>query len=620
MECDVIIIGAGLSGLTAAALLAKRGLSVTVIEAQYKPGGSCGIFKRNDVVFEQGAAMLYGFGEMGFNPHRFVFNALEEPIEVIKHDELYAINFGEHRIVFYEDMALFIEELVKVFPSERESFKRFYDDLSDLYLKVIAKTPVFTSPDIVKPEQGLKQLLSHPLAYVKFLGFMNQNTEHLLKKYFKTKEVFDFFDKLTSTYCYTTVHETPAILSSIMFVDNHFGGSYYPAGSTLNLVGKLEKVIESYDGKMMYNKEVEQILVEDHQVIGVKLDDGTVIYSKRVIHSGTVWNLYNKLIKEEADPKRVEWANSLVPTYPSLVLFALVESSVIPEDTLPIEMLVSDKTKIDEGELTAYLFSLDDSTLCPPGYQTVICIGPSFKEWPKGFKQDYHTPEYEQQKEFEQNRVLDVLERRFPSFKEHLIHVELSTPSTLNRYVLKEGGAVAGPKQQLGQHMLKRLKVKGDIQGLYHCGESTVMGTGTPAVTVSGVSAANLILRELNKQEFEYQEGMKEFVTIVEKPYRADGMKVGRNEFEDQLAKKAMKCQYCEDPICEKACPYHVPIRDINRRLSVGNVVGVRKIMQSFETCPCEHCERVGCEKACIRGNFAKPVQIHDIMTELNPQ
>ena len=58
MERDVIVIGAGISGLTAAALLAKKGFYVTVVDAQFKPGGSCGIFKRKDVGFEQGAAMI----------------------------------------------------------------------------------------------------------------------------------------------------------------------------------------------------------------------------------------------------------------------------------------------------------------------------------------------------------------------------------------------------------------------------------------------------------------------------------------------------------------------------------------------------------------------------------
>ena len=62
MKTDVIIIGAGISGLTAASLLAKRKVNVLVIDKSYNPGGSCGTFKRNNITFDQGSAMLYGFG------------------------------------------------------------------------------------------------------------------------------------------------------------------------------------------------------------------------------------------------------------------------------------------------------------------------------------------------------------------------------------------------------------------------------------------------------------------------------------------------------------------------------------------------------------------------------
>lgn len=93
MSYGTIIIGAGLSGLTAASLLAKRGLRTAVIDNNYNPGGSCGTFKRNGVIFDQGSSMLYGFGEKGFSPHRFVFNCLEEPIDMIRHDLLYVVNY-----------------------------------------------------------------------------------------------------------------------------------------------------------------------------------------------------------------------------------------------------------------------------------------------------------------------------------------------------------------------------------------------------------------------------------------------------------------------------------------------------------------------------------------------
>ena len=617
MDYDVIIIGSGISGLTAASLLAKRKLKVCVIEAQYKPGGSCGIFKRNDVVFEQGAAMIYGFNARGFSPHRFVFNALEESIDIIKHDELYAINFGEHRIVFHQDIDMFIEELAKVFPKEKENFKRFYKELSNQYMKIIAENPAFISPDAMKKEKGLKSLLKHPIEYIRFLGYMNKNTKSVLKKYFKDENVFNLFDKLTSTYCYTNVEETPAILSSVMFVDNHFGGSYYPAGSTLNLVGKLEKVIEENNGQMIYNTEVEEIIVEDNKATKVSLDNGKVISTNYIVNSGNVWNLYNKLLKNNASEEIKSWANSLEPAYPSVVLFALVKEEAIPKGTLPIEMLIGDKTKLDENEVTVYILSIDDKTLCKNGYHTIMAIGPTFKEWPKGFKNNYNTDKYREMKKIEKNRLLEILEKRFPGFKENLCHVEISTPTTLNRYVLKEGGSVAGPKQKLGQHMLKRLKAKSEINNLFNCGESTVMGTGTPAVTISGISVANLILRELGLEEFEYEKGMKNYVNIVTKPFKYEQIKIGENEYEDKLAKLALKCQFCEKPSCEKVCKNNVPIRDINRRLAVGNFYGAKNLLKNYDINPCLNCESKDCENKCIRKGFAKEVSIREINSKL---
>jgi phytoene dehydrogenase-like protein len=73
MSYDALIIGEGLSGLTANVLLAKRGLKADVTEQKHEPCGSCGIFKLPGVIFDHGFAMLYGFGEQGSNTQRFVF-------------------------------------------------------------------------------------------------------------------------------------------------------------------------------------------------------------------------------------------------------------------------------------------------------------------------------------------------------------------------------------------------------------------------------------------------------------------------------------------------------------------------------------------------------------------
>ena len=97
---DVIVVGAGLGGLAAASLIAKRGLSVLMIEQQDKPGGSCTSFKRNDVVFDVGTAMIYGFGDKGFKPFHFLMNELEEPIDIVAHPTLARMTIEGTEVVF----------------------------------------------------------------------------------------------------------------------------------------------------------------------------------------------------------------------------------------------------------------------------------------------------------------------------------------------------------------------------------------------------------------------------------------------------------------------------------------------------------------------------------------
>lgn len=609
-EYDVIVIGAGISGLTAAALLAKRQRKVALLEAQPKPGGSCGIFKRNGVVFEQGAAMLYGFGGQGFNPHRYVFNALETPITMIHHKELYVIQYGEHRILFPESIPEFVEELGKVFPEEKEGIRAFYDDMEQLYQDVISTTPVFQSPDVLLPKDSAKQFKQHPLSYLKFLSYMNVSVERMLKKYLKGKEILQFFDKLTSTYCYATVEEAPAVLGAVMFVDNHCGGSYYPAGSTMMLTGLLEKVIEDHGGDCYYQTEVMQIQWKERQVTGVTLVDGRVMKAKQVIYSGNVWSLYDDLLK-------LPMKHRYEPTYGSVVYYALVRRKAIPESALPIEMLITEKSMLEESEVTVYILSKDDTTLCPHDQHVIVAIGPSFLSWPTGCGAEYHNKEYEEKKRAEQERILCRLEQRFPLIRDNILYQEFATPSSLERHILKYHGAVAGPKQMLGQHLLKRQHTRTAIGSLYCCGEGTVMGTGTPAVTVSGITAANLVLRESGLPEYTWKDGAKDYVKIVNPPYPIEELKVGSNPKLNQLASLARRCQFCEHPSCVKGCPQKISIREINRRLAVGNVTGAKKQLEQDMWMKCKECPEIRCESYCIVKEEPK-VPIHEIISRLN--
>lgn len=261
-----------------------------------------------------------------------------------------------------------------------------------------------------------------------------------------------------------------------------------------------------------------------------------------------------------------------MPTYPSVVFYSVVDRDVIPEDTLPVEMLVGNPDELDESEITAYIMSIDDRTLCAEDEHTVLAIGPSFRDWSTA-----DSAEYKMMKEREAERLTNVLERRFPGFTEALRYTEVATPRTIERYCLKNGGAVAGPKQMLGQHMFKRLHTATEWDNLFCCGESTVMGTGTPTVTTEGLTAANAVLNKRGMETFTYTPDRKNYVRMVAKPYTEDRLYADKPAKERELLLETMRCRLCENPTCVRRDK--LDVAGLMRRVAVGNLCGARRML-----------------------------------------
>jgi prolycopene isomerase len=616
---DVIVVGAGLGGITAASLLAKRGLSVLLIDQQNKPGGACTSFKREDHVFDAGAAMLYGFGEKGFRPFHFLLNELEEPIDIIAHKTLARMTFEGQEIVFWPDIDRFLEELYKIFPKEKNGLKAFYIDLYKLYENIVIKNEIISPPSELSPRQQLGQLLSDPLAIVKMQRLLSTSTLDLLKKYFHTDEVINFFDKLCSAYAYTTAAETPGVLAATMFLDNHIGGVYFPAGGAQMLPNTVEKAFECYGGQALYGQVVDEILIQDGRAYGVRLDDGTEILAERVIANATVWNIYGRLVRpKHIDPKRLKWAHELIPTYPSMTLYMILEREGLSNDLYPWEIFIENRNIIDSTDLTLYINSLVDSTLCPPNHLVVMAIAPNMCQWPHADEPGYHSHEYEDQKQGEAERMLAQIEQHIPGFRKHLRSLIIGTPTTIERYLLKNGGAVGGPKNQIGQEMLKRLHARSEWQRLYFCGDSTTMGTGAPATTVSGVGAANVILRELHLKEYEPRDFPRQYIRFVAQPYRRPAYNPTEPINENNAWLAAADCQHCQEPACVKSCPAGIDIPGFLRRMEAKNFQGAARLIREKnpfgEVCGLVCTPGRTCQKDCYRLEFAGlPVRIAEL-------
>ena len=621
---DVIVVGAGLGGMTAASLLAKRGLSVLMIDQQDKPGGSCTSFRRQGITFDVGTAMLYGFGEHGFKPFRFLINELEEPVEVVAHSTLARMTFEGQSIVFWPDVERFLQELDRLFPDEHDGLRAFYRDLYKLYENIVLKNEVIVPPSEFSPRQGLRRVLSGPLQLIKMQKLLTTSTRSLLDRYFHGEAIINFFDKLCSAYCYCTAEETPAVLAATMFLDNHIGGVYYPAGGAQMLPNKIEKAFERLGGQVLYRTLVDEILIRDGRAVGVRLQDGADIRAERIVANATVWNLYGKLVRPEyIAPERLSWAQGLVPTFPSMTLYLLIDRNVLPSDVLPWEVFIENRTLIDSSDLTLYINALVDETLCPPGKLVITVIAPNLSPWPSPQSPEYKSEAYRVQKEAEAQRMLDQIEQHYPGFCAGIETMVVGTPTTIERYLLKNGGAVGGPKNVIGQEMLKRLHARSEWKNLYVCGDSTVMGTGAPATVVSGVGAANMVLRDLHRTEYDARTFPKQYVQFVETPYRRPTYSEGDTITSKNAAVAAAQCQICEKPACTRDCPAAIDIPGILRRMEAGNWAGAaRELHQHMPfagicgvNCPAEAL----CQANCYRRSFVGgPVRIAELLRWVN--
>lgn len=619
---DIVVVGAGIGGLTAAALLAKRGLKVLVIEQHYIPGGCCTSIRRHGIAFDVGASMLFGWAEKGYKPHRYVMNELEEEIDMIPNDSIYRMHFlKDKEVTFWRDFDRYIEELVRAFPHQEKELRALYKYLTKVYSSVVLDGAALTSPTEMSFKEMFMSFLKSPIGMIRVALTLNKTIKDILDKFKITDpNLVGFFSMLIATFFTTNVEETPGLMAPILFVDTHKGGACYPAGSPQMLPNKLEKAIEKYGGQILYRHLVDEILIENGKAIGVRLTDNTIIKADRVVSDATVWNLYGKLIKpEHIDPERLKWAQKFVPTLSTMILYIGVDGEVIPKDFRSKEAWVGDLQDFSKDTYFAFIPSVDDPSICPSGKHSMSVICPiGDTKWPRPWDPVYQTDDYEEMKQQKAEKLLEGLEKHIPNLRKHIEVMEVATPSTIERFTLKNWGNVGGPKQMMGQDLYKRPRARCEFKNLYLVGDSTALGEGVVSTTSSAIGAANMILKDLKMKQYNYYKQPKNYVNFI-KGKEAIPLPALKEALTDETAKRvAVECQLCEDPKCMKNCPASIDALNFIRRIEAGNYNGAARVLRDMNPlaeicgfiCPAEKL----CQKECNRLEFSKnPARIADL-------
>jgi len=610
---EVIVVGAGIGGLSTAAVLADCGLDVLVVEQSPAPGGCCSSFKAGDFTFDRAASVLSGFGEAGFHILRTLFDSLDQQVELIPLDCAYRMYFGDQLVDFRADRQAFSADVNAIFPQQAGSILSFTRELDHIYHAILNASGPPRPPRDKSTSHRWRLLAKHPLGMMRLSRYRRTSTEKLLRRYIDNPLALAFFE---SDLVFSTgygIRDVSVIQAALSIVDRHVGGVHYPIGSSQQVPDRLEKSIVSHGGHIVFRTPVEEIIVEERRAAGVRLAGGRVLRSRAVVSGISVCNVFGHLVADEhLRPEAIRWADSLQPSPGVFTIDLGVPEAAIPDDLQPCTVLIDDPDR-DPGDFIAISVpSLLDPNLSPEGYHSVSIRLPDSETRPSPGDPGYDAGANSLPEEEKANSALSRVERVVPGIKDAAIGMSVAGPAAFERHTGRPGGGLAGPRVDGLPAPSGLPGAVTEIRGLFLAGDSTFYGRGVALAAASGVNCALATLRYLglHAPRFHDTEVSPVLETVPIRP------QVSSEAVVDTISGvlESHRCLRCTDAPCMLACPAGVDIPNFIRRVSATDFSGAARLIREAnpfgETCGLVCPSEELCQSKCRRSDLDTPVKI----------
>jgi phytoene dehydrogenase-like protein len=494
-DLDVVVIGAGVAGLTAAAYLSQVGMSVCVLEQQHKPGGLAGAFPRRDYLFEQSLRWIVGCHPGG------TLNTCREELGLnlsFKQLDPCSRQIGPgFDILLSSNVGQWTDELCRLFPKEAEGIRRLVADALKLFRRLpdIPKKPQEMMTKWEQLRIGLAALRNMKL----YRKYADLNIQDLLLQEFKDPQLRTFFYSL----CPVGGASAMLLLTTIGWVKDRY--LHYPVGGGQAIIDSLCQITETNGGQIRCGTSVEGILVENERAIGVVLADREEIRSDFVLAACDAMKLYSKLVPKGAVPEYVpEDLNHLEP-WPSYFLISLGVDDGITDLASWHHHITYCPTLMDAMESedpTHWMLDITDNSFAdtlhaPNGYRSVALGAQVSFEYRQRWQTigEMRGPEYTALKEEVAANLLTSAERLLPGLQARIRVADVATPITYRRYTGNWKGARRGwlPTVETMGH-IKREKTL--LPGLLQCGHWQVHSGSISGAMQSGKNAALLVIQE----------------------------------------------------------------------------------------------------------------------------
>ena len=503
---DVVIIGAGVSGLTAAALLARTGLGVCVLEEQPRPGGYMQGFSRGGFTFDTAVQWLNGMGTGGMS---------RKLLDTLGGDDQPAFppltSFQRYRGPSFDyllstEPERMRDQLVSDFPADADGIHRLFADAADLARKLEKlhhlSRAFETMPAWQKMFRGLRMLFW----YLGFRRYVKPGLEEGLASYVRDPafaRIFIAEEKLAT------------VLTPLAWA---YQGDLFaaPAGGAQSLIAWLMERVRSSGSEVHLGERVEEVLLSGDRATGVRCASGFTASATRVICASDVHELYNSLLPTSATPDKLRQRLRGADLYASsLTLFlgvscdprelGLDEAQVLlTRDDVPrAEQMTAGP---DRAALTVLASSVRDPTLAPPGKGTITLHCPALIDqndrWGTGKNQE-RGQAYREVKARQAQAVLERVEQQLcPGLCGKVELMEAATPITCQRYTRNRDGTLLGMRATDRNIKARVAHYITPIKGLLLAGHWAEYSGGVPMAIKAAANTTLLTLRDVNRKAF----------------------------------------------------------------------------------------------------------------------
>jgi C-3',4' desaturase CrtD len=484
----VVVMGAGVGGLTTAALLAQAGLEVTVLEHHTYPGGSAGTFWHQGFRFDAGATLLAGFDEEG------VFTRLERqlgvrfPVRKLAQGELLMeVWLPDGRVVSRPvGRAHELEAQRKTFGRTVERFWAWQEQRAVALWKVAQGLP-FPPADTQEGRRLLQKGLPWALENLADIPGIFADLVRRTAAHAPPHPIFRrFLDAQLLIASQTDAQSTYALFGAAA-LDLPHRGPAMPRGGMGAVPETLARAVGMYGGRVLYRHRVEKLRVSHGRVRaaevflgGRRRGEREVLEADLFIANLTPGDLA-ALIPD--GPKQTLPADG----WGAFMLHAVVPEAIVPPGA-PYRQWAGD------GDWTFLSLADAGDTLRGASGLRVLSasVHTSLTEW-RGLDKEA----YLAKKKVWQAKVAHQVERMIPGFRESLMLLLGATPRTYHFYTRRQDGWVGGYPQL---HPLRTPSPKTPFPNLWRVGETIFPGQSVPAVAMGGERVAALVLGRLGIQ------------------------------------------------------------------------------------------------------------------------